>query len=56
MTQPAGAIRRATTRARKYLMCPPDYFTVDYAINPWMHPGQPVDAALARSQSGSETP
>ena len=50
MTQPAGAIRRATTRARKYLMCPPDYFTVDYSINPWMHPGQPVDTALARSQ------
>jgi len=50
MTQPAGAIRRATTRARTYLMCPPDYFTVDYAINPWMHPGQPVDTALAKRQ------
>ncbi len=50
MTQPAGAIRRATTRARTYLMCPPDYFTVDYAINPWMHPGQPVDTALAQRQ------
>ena len=20
----------------KILMCPPDYFTVDYVINPWM--------------------
>jgi N-dimethylarginine dimethylaminohydrolase len=31
-------------------MCPPDYFTVEYAINPWMNPDQPSDAALARSQ------
>jgi len=21
---------------RRYLMCPPAYFAVDYAINPWM--------------------
>jgi len=31
-------------------MCPPEYFTVEYAINPWMHPDQPVDASLAASQ------
>jgi N-dimethylarginine dimethylaminohydrolase len=50
MTQSDGATRRETTHARTYLMCPPEYFTVEYAINPWMHPGQPVDAALAMSQ------
>lgn len=37
-------------RARSYLMCPPDYFSVDYAINPWMNPQCPVDLVLARSQ------
>ena len=37
-------------RARTYLMCPPDYFAVEYAINPWMDPGQPVDLSLARRQ------
>jgi N-dimethylarginine dimethylaminohydrolase len=31
-------------------MCPPDYFTVEYAINPWMDPDQPSDAALAMRQ------
>src|SRR6202789_2817844 len=35
---------------RSYLMCPPDFFAVSYAINPWMHPGQPVDAGRARRQ------
>ena len=48
----AGAVtgaRQAT--ARSYLMCPPDHFTVEYAINPWMDPGgAPVDRALARRQ------
>jgi arginine dihydrolase len=28
-------------------MCPPEHFTVEYAINPWMDPAVPVDAALA---------
>src|ERR1700690_1747392 len=36
--------------ARTYLMCPPEYFAVTYAINPWMDPRQPVDAALAMAQ------
>ena len=31
-------------------MCEPRYFTVEYAINPWMDPSQPVDTALAMSQ------
>ena len=28
---------------RRYLMCRPDHFTVEYAINPWMTPDDPVD-------------
>ena len=31
-------------------MCPPRYFEVSYAINPWMDPTQPVDADLAMAQ------
>jgi N-dimethylarginine dimethylaminohydrolase len=31
-------------------MCPPEHFTVEYAINPWMDTTVPVDAALARRQ------
>jgi N-dimethylarginine dimethylaminohydrolase len=31
-------------------MCPPDYFDVSYAINPWMRPGTTVDAGLALRQ------
>ena len=41
---------RRTTHARTYLMCPPEYFAVEYAINPWMDPDKPVDAALAMQQ------
>lgn len=35
----------------KILMCPPDFFTVDYVINPWMagHEGS-LDRGLARTQ------
>jgi N-dimethylarginine dimethylaminohydrolase len=40
--------RRATPR--RYLMCPPEHFTVTYAINPWMRPDQPTDTALALRQ------
>jgi N-dimethylarginine dimethylaminohydrolase len=35
---------------RHYLMCPPTFFDVSYAINPWMHPGVPVDAGRAVAQ------
>ena len=37
-------------RVRTYLMCPPEHFTVEYAINPWMDTTVPVDAALAIKQ------
>jgi N-dimethylarginine dimethylaminohydrolase len=35
---------------RSYLMCPPFHFAVEYAINPWMRPDQPVDARRAVRQ------
>ncbi|WP_283134967.1 dimethylargininase [Rhizohabitans arisaemae] len=31
-------------------MCRPDFFTVTYAINPWMDPSAPTDPALALRQ------
>jgi N-dimethylarginine dimethylaminohydrolase len=40
--------RRATPR--RYLMCPPEHFAVTYAINPWMRPEEPADAATAMRQ------
>jgi N-dimethylarginine dimethylaminohydrolase len=42
--------RRASSHARTYLMCPPEHFAVEYAINPWMNPDEPVDVALAMRQ------
>lgn len=39
-----------TARPRRYLMCRPTHFTVDYAINPWMDPAQPTDTELAVRQ------
>ena len=35
---------------RRYLMCRPTYFAVDYAINPWMDPTAPVDVERAVAQ------
>jgi len=46
ITRPAA--RQA--RRRTYLMCAPEHFTVEYTINPWMNPDEPVDAALAMQQ------
>ncbi len=37
-------------RPRTYLMCPPQYYTVEYAINPWMDLSTPVDTQLAGKQ------
>lgn len=45
-----GATPARTPWGRTYLMCPPEYFSVQYAINPWMTTGMPVDAALAMRQ------
>ena len=32
------------------LMCPPDYFGIEYEINPWMRLGNPTDPKRARAQ------
>ncbi|MCX4578669.1 dimethylargininase [Streptomyces sp. NBC_01571] len=42
--------RTRTATPRRLLMCPPDHFDVTYSINPWMHPGKPVDGGLALRQ------
>jgi N-dimethylarginine dimethylaminohydrolase len=42
--------KRVCTHPRTYLMCPPEHFAVEYAINPWMDPDKPVDVALAMRQ------
>ena len=48
IAQPLAPTRTPTTR--RYLMCPPTYFTVEYAINPWMDPTQPTSTSLAVEQ------
>jgi N-dimethylarginine dimethylaminohydrolase len=35
---------------KKILMCPPDYFEIEYSINPWMNPAIKVDKAEAFKQ------
>jgi N-dimethylarginine dimethylaminohydrolase len=45
---PVAPQRRASHRT--ILMCRPDYFTVSYRINPWMHPEDPTDTSLAVKQ------
>jgi N-dimethylarginine dimethylaminohydrolase len=45
----AATHERAATH-RRYLMCEPRYFAVQYAINPWMDPSVPVDTELAVQQ------
>jgi N-dimethylarginine dimethylaminohydrolase len=32
------------------LMCPPDYFAIEYEINPWMSKRRPADRDIARQQ------
>ncbi len=47
----AGPARAARMpQLRSYLMCPPSHFTVQYAINPWMASGEPVNTARAIRQ------
>jgi N-dimethylarginine dimethylaminohydrolase len=44
-----GSYPREATQ-RRYLMCEPKYFAVEYSINPWMDPSEPVSAELAVKQ------
>jgi len=39
-----------TPSQRTILMCRPEFFTVSYRINPWMHPEDPTDTSLAVKQ------
>jgi len=39
-----------TARIRRYAMTSPQFFAVDYAINPWMDTDNPVDTAVAVAQ------
>ncbi|AFM15735.1 N-dimethylarginine dimethylaminohydrolase [Mycolicibacterium chubuense NBB4] len=41
---------RRVARPRRYVMTAPTFFTVEYAINPWMDPSAPVDTHRAVSQ------
>jgi N-dimethylarginine dimethylaminohydrolase len=50
---PGRKTARTTERAariRHYVMTPPRFFAVDYAINPWMDTNTPVDAGVAVKQ------
>ena len=50
MTDAATATPARTARKRTVLMCRPEYFTVSYRINPWIHPEDPTDTSLAVRQ------
>jgi len=41
---------RQLSWGRRYLMCRPEHFRVDYAINPWMDVDSPVDPERALEQ------
>ena len=49
---PETAAAPTSSKATKpsVLMCRPEYFTVSYRINPWMHPEDPTDTSLALKQ------
>jgi N-dimethylarginine dimethylaminohydrolase len=47
-TTPSRPERVATRRT--VLMCRPDFYTVSYRINPWMHPEDPTDTGVALAQ------
>ena len=50
ITAPASERTERTAQPLTALMCRPTHFTVSYRINPWMHPEQPTDTALAVRQ------
>lgn len=54
MTQTATAAASTPTsriqQHRRYLMCRPEFFTVSYEINPWMHTADPTDTSKAVRQ------
>jgi N-dimethylarginine dimethylaminohydrolase len=46
----ATSQRSRVPSLRRYAMTPPAFFTVEYAINPWMDTSTPVDADVAVAQ------
>jgi N-dimethylarginine dimethylaminohydrolase len=50
MTEPSTVAPVRVPSKRTILMCRPDFFTVEYRINPWMHPEDPTDTSLAVTQ------
>jgi N-dimethylarginine dimethylaminohydrolase len=47
--QDAEVLKRGST-PRRYVMTPPTFFAVEYAINPWMDVSAPVDVHVAHTQ------
>lgn len=43
-------VRKRSRTPRRYAMTPPTFFAVEYAINPWMDVGAPVDVHVAQAQ------
>jgi N-dimethylarginine dimethylaminohydrolase len=50
MTDASTVAPQRHASKRSVLMCRPEYFTVSYRINPWMHPDAPTDTTLAVKQ------
>jgi N-dimethylarginine dimethylaminohydrolase len=51
LTAPAEVPEKVSTLVMPtVLMCRPEFFTVSYRINPWMHPEDPTDTLLAVRQ------
>jgi len=50
LTEPRSSVPARTATKRTVLMCRPEFFTVSYRINPWMHPEDPTDTSLAVRQ------
>lgn len=48
--EPDSFFSARVARKRTFLMCPPEYFTVSYTINPFMDPTVPTDTARALRQ------
>ena len=49
-TPKAATRTERQARIRHYVMTPPQFFAVDYAINPWMDTANPVDTTVAAAQ------
>jgi N-dimethylarginine dimethylaminohydrolase len=50
LIDPSTAPSERVAAERTVLMCRPDFYTVSYRINPWMHPEEPTDTGVALAQ------